>query len=87
MKTSQLTKLLKAAGCSIVRHGGNHDIWYSPIQGFKGQCRATAPKKSILGFRKLLKRICSGFKPGQCLGKSWSQSWLLFYGIVRSLYI
>lgn len=33
MKTSELTKLLIAAGCYIIRHGGNHDIWYSPITG------------------------------------------------------
>jgi len=33
MKTSELTKLLLAAGCYIIRRGGNHDIWYSPITG------------------------------------------------------
>ena len=33
MKTSELIKLLKAAGCYIIRHGGNHDIWFSPITG------------------------------------------------------
>ncbi len=29
MKTSELTKLLVAAGCYIIRRGGNHDIWFS----------------------------------------------------------
>ncbi|MBQ3661793.1 MAG: type II toxin-antitoxin system HicA family toxin [Firmicutes bacterium] len=31
MKTSELIKILKAEGCYLVRHGHNHDIWYSPI--------------------------------------------------------
>ena len=31
MKTSELTKLLKKAGCYFVEHGGDHDIWFSPI--------------------------------------------------------
>ena len=33
MKTSELVKKLKAAGCEIVRNGGSHDIWRSPITG------------------------------------------------------
>jgi predicted RNA binding protein YcfA (HicA-like mRNA interferase family) len=33
MKTRQFVKRLKAAGCRFVRHGGDHDIWYSPITG------------------------------------------------------
>jgi predicted RNA binding protein YcfA (HicA-like mRNA interferase family) len=35
MKYSKLTAELKAAGCYIVRRGGNHDIWQSPITGKK----------------------------------------------------
>ena len=31
MKTSELIRILKAAGCYVIRHGGKHDIWYSPI--------------------------------------------------------
>lgn len=31
MKTSELIRLLKQHGCYLVRHGGNHDVWYSPI--------------------------------------------------------
>ncbi|GHV18772.1 addiction module toxin, HicA family protein [Clostridia bacterium] len=28
----QVRDILKASGCSFVRHGkGDHDIWYSPI--------------------------------------------------------
>lgn len=33
MKTKQFVRGLKAAGCSLVRHGGGHDVWYSPITG------------------------------------------------------
>lgn len=36
MKTKELIKLLKATKqCYIVRHGANHDIWYSEITGKK----------------------------------------------------
>lgn len=35
MKVSELLRLLTRAGCSIYRHGSNHDIWYSPITGKK----------------------------------------------------
>ena len=33
MKTSELTKKLKKAGCYIVEHGAEHDKWFSPITG------------------------------------------------------
>ena len=29
MKTNELLKLLKKNNCTLVRHGSNHDIWYS----------------------------------------------------------
>ena len=31
MKTSELIKILKNNGCHIVRHGSNHDVWFSPL--------------------------------------------------------
>ncbi|MCI8283957.1 MAG: type II toxin-antitoxin system HicA family toxin [Firmicutes bacterium] len=31
MKTTELLKILKKNGCYLVRHGSNHDIWFSPI--------------------------------------------------------
>ena len=37
MKTSELTKWLKRAGCRIVEHGTRHDVWYSPVSGKKLQ--------------------------------------------------
>lgn len=33
MKYSEVEKKLKKAGCYIVRHGGNHPIWFSPLTG------------------------------------------------------
>jgi predicted RNA binding protein YcfA (HicA-like mRNA interferase family) len=35
MKYSELMAELKAAGCYFSKHGGNHDMWYSPITGRK----------------------------------------------------
>lgn len=31
MKTSEITKRLKKAGCYITDHGKEHDEWYSPL--------------------------------------------------------
>jgi mRNA interferase HicA len=31
MKYSELIAELKTAGCYFLKHGGNHDMWYSPI--------------------------------------------------------
>jgi len=34
MKSSELIKLLKKAGCKLERQGkGSHEIWYSPLTG------------------------------------------------------
>lgn len=33
MKQNEFNAKLIAAGCSIIRHGSRHDIWYSPITG------------------------------------------------------
>jgi predicted RNA binding protein YcfA (HicA-like mRNA interferase family) len=33
MKTSELAKMLKKAGCSLIKHGREHDLWYSPLTG------------------------------------------------------
>ena len=35
MKYRQLKAELSAAGCYLIRHGGNHEIWYSPITGHR----------------------------------------------------
>lgn len=31
MKTAELLKILKKNGCYLIRHGSNHDIWFSPM--------------------------------------------------------
>lgn len=31
MKINELLKILKKAGCTLIRHGSNHDIWYSTV--------------------------------------------------------
>jgi len=31
VKTNELLKILKKAGCTLIRHGSNHDIWYSTV--------------------------------------------------------
>lgn len=33
MKYSELEKILKNAGCTVYREGGNHRLWHSPITG------------------------------------------------------
>lgn len=33
MKYSELEKLLRKAGCYILKEGANHTIWFSPITG------------------------------------------------------
>jgi len=33
MKYSELERKLSKAGCQLVRSGGNHPIWFSPITG------------------------------------------------------
>lgn len=35
MKYSELEKLLKAAGCQVVREGKGHTIWCNPAIGTK----------------------------------------------------
>ncbi len=37
MKTSELIKILKKAGCYKLRSGGSHDIWISPMTNKKFQ--------------------------------------------------
>ncbi|MGA9342355.1 MAG: type II toxin-antitoxin system HicA family toxin [Rhodanobacteraceae bacterium] len=35
MKRDELIRLLTAAGCELLRHGGRHDIWLNPHTGQK----------------------------------------------------
>lgn len=60
MKNSHLTNRLKAAGCSIVRHGGNHDIWYSPITGLKRAVPRHGSREVHHGLLKTLEKDLLG---------------------------
>lgn len=40
MTHNELIRRLERAGCTLLRHGTRHDIWYSPITGKK----ATVPR-------------------------------------------
>lgn len=41
-----LTRLLRAHGCTFVRHGkGDHEIWYSPITNVKFTVDAGTKKR------------------------------------------
>lgn len=31
MKYSELKRILKSHGCTVIREGGNHELWTSPI--------------------------------------------------------
>ena len=35
MKYSELRRILKKQGCTVIRQGANHEIWFSPITGRK----------------------------------------------------
>jgi predicted RNA binding protein YcfA (HicA-like mRNA interferase family) len=35
MKTNELIRLLKQHDCYLVRHGANHDVWYSTKTGIE----------------------------------------------------
>lgn len=60
MKQCQLTKRLKAAGCSLVRHGGGHDIWYSPITGLQRAVPRHGSKEVPKGLLKSLEKDLLG---------------------------
>lgn len=49
MKINELVKILKAGGCYIIRHGSNHDIWYSPKTGKKIQVGRHGSKEIATG--------------------------------------
>lgn len=56
MKYSQLGAELRAAGCYVVRHGGNHDLWFSPKTGKTFTVARHGSKEVPLGTLKNIKR-------------------------------
>lgn len=45
MRYSELEKLIKQAGCYILKEGANHSIWYSPITQKNSRWDGTGRKK------------------------------------------
>jgi predicted RNA binding protein YcfA (HicA-like mRNA interferase family) len=52
MKTIELLKMLLDSGCTLVRHGANHDIWYSPTTGKRFPVPRHASKEVASGTLK-----------------------------------
>lgn len=52
MKISELLKKLLDSDCTMIRHGANHDIWYSPITGKKFPVPRHASKEVTSGTLK-----------------------------------
>jgi predicted RNA binding protein YcfA (HicA-like mRNA interferase family) len=60
MKTNEFIRRLKAAGCRLVRHGGDHDIWYSPITGQKDRVPRHGSKEVKKGLLQSLEKKLLG---------------------------
>jgi len=60
MKHNHLIDRLKAAGCSVVRHGGKHDVWYSPITGRSRPVPRHGSKEVPKGLLKTLEKDLLG---------------------------
>lgn len=52
MKTAELIRKLKKAGCIFHSHGTNHDWWYSPITKQKFQVPRHASQEIGIVLRK-----------------------------------
>lgn len=57
MKYSDLEVELKAAGCRVVRKGGNHLIWYSPITDKKFPLGHHGAKEVPSGTERSVRRL------------------------------
>ena len=60
MKTKQFVQELKAAGCRLVRHGGGHDIWISPITGLMDSVPRHGSQELQKGMERRLRRRLLG---------------------------
>ena len=60
MKTKQFVKEIEAAGCRFVRHGGNHDLWYSPLTGNMGAIPRHDAQEMPKGLERKLRRVLLG---------------------------
>lgn len=57
MKYNNLYSELLSAGCYIVRNGGNHDIWYSPITDNKMAIPRHGSHEVPTGMEKKIRRV------------------------------
>lgn len=62
MKYNQLYAELKAAGCYVVRHGGEHDVWFSPKTGKKFSIPRHGSKEVSLHIERNARKVL-GFNP------------------------
>lgn len=60
MKYGKLLSELSDAGCYLVRHGANHDIWYSPITKRKFPLPRHGTAKDVPPGTERAIRIASG---------------------------
>ncbi len=56
MTYGELKRLLKKNGCTLIRSGSNHEIWYSPITGLQfpvgRHTKEDVPKGTLQSIRK-----------------------------------
>ena len=71
MKYNQFFAELTAAGCYVLRHGANHDIWYSPKTETNLLCQGMANKKYLPEWNVKQERFFWGSNP-----PTFCASWL-----------
>ncbi len=57
MKVSEFTRKLRKAGGHIVRHGSEHDKWYSPITGEEFYVPRHGSQELKRGMEKALRKL------------------------------
>jgi len=57
MKYSELERKLSKAGCQLVKSGGNHPIWFSPITGKTFPTGNPENEEVKTGTLKLIKQL------------------------------
>jgi predicted RNA binding protein YcfA (HicA-like mRNA interferase family) len=60
MTHNELFKRLRKAGCFIVRHGGRHDLWFSPVTGKQKPVPRHGTKEIPIGLLKNLEKELLG---------------------------
>ena len=63
MKYNQLFAELAAAGCYVLRHGANYDIWYSPKTGHKFALSRHGKQEVPTGMERKARKVLLGSNP------------------------